>query len=71
MLNRATYKKIMGMTCEEMLNFLTNYYYNIMEDASSPTLDLGTLRKEIGSINGVSKKRLDKIIVVIKKYLGI
>ena len=26
MLDRATYKKIKGMTREEMQNFLTNYY---------------------------------------------
>lgn len=28
MLDRATYKKIKGMTREEMQNFLTNYYNN-------------------------------------------
>ena len=46
MLDRATYKKIKGMTREEMQNFLTNYYNNVMEDAEAPTLDLGELRKK-------------------------
>lgn len=46
MLDRATYKKIKGMTREEMQNFLTNYYNNVMEDAETPTLDLCELRKE-------------------------
>ena len=46
MLDRATYKKIKGMTREEMQNFLTNYYNNVMEDANAPTLDLGELRKK-------------------------
>ncbi len=71
MLDRATYKKIKGMTREEMQNFLTNYYNNAMEDANAPTLDLGELRKEIGSIKGVGEKRLDEIMVVIEKHLNI
>ena len=71
MLDRATYKKIKGMTREEMQNFLTNYYNNVMEDAEALTLDLGELRKEIGSIKGVGEKWLDEIMVVIERHLGI
>ena len=71
MLERATYNKIKGMTREEMQNFLTNYYNDIMEDAEAPTLDLCELRKEIGSIKGVGEKRLDEIMVVIKLHLGV
>lgn len=71
MLDRATYKKIKGMTREEMQNFLTNYYHNVMADAEAPTLDLGELRAEIGSIKGVGEKRLDEIMAVIEKHLGI
>ena len=71
MLDRATYKKIKGMTREEMQNFLTNYYNNVMENAEASTLDLGELRKEIGSIKGVGEKRLDEIMAVIQKHLGI
>ena len=70
-LDRATYKKIKGMTREEMQNFLTNYYNNVMADAETPTLDLGELRTEIGSIKGVGEKRLDEIMAVIEKHLGI
>lgn len=71
MLDRATYKKIKSMTREEMQNFLTNYYNNVMEDAEAPTLDLGELREEIGSIKGVGEKRLDEIMAVIEKHLGV
>ena len=71
MLDRATYKKIKSMTREEMQNFLTNYYNNVMEDAEAPMLDLGELRKEIGSIKGVGEKRLDEIMAVIERNLGI
>lgn len=53
MLDRATYKKIKSMTREEMQNFLTNYYNNVMEDANAPSLDLSVLRKEISNIKGV------------------
>ena len=70
MLDRATYKKIKGMTREEMQNFLTNYYNNVMEDAEAPTLDLGALRKELGGIKGVGEKRLDEIMAVIERHLG-
>ncbi len=71
MLDRATYKRIKSMTREEMQNFLTNYYHNVMEDAEAPTLDLGELRAELGSIKGVGEKRLDEIMTVIEKHLGI
>lgn len=71
MLDRATYKKIKGMTREEMQNFLTNYYNNVMEDAEAPVLDLGELRKEIGSIKGVGEKRLDEIMAMIERHLGV
>lgn len=71
MLDRATYKKIKSMTREEMQNFLTNYYNNVMADAEAPTLDLGKLKKEIGSIKGVGEKRLDEIMAVIKLHLGV
>ena len=71
MLDRATYKKIKGMTREEMQNFLTNYYNNVMEDAEAPTLDLDVLRTELGSIKGVGEKRLDEIMAVIERHLGV
>ena len=71
MLDRATYKRIKSMTREEMQNFLTNYYNNVMEDAEAPTLDLGELRKEIGGIKGVGEKRLDEIMMVIEKHLSV
>ncbi len=71
MLDRATYKKIKSMTREEMQNFLTNYYNNVMENAEAPTLDLSELRKELGSIKGVGEKRLDEIIAVIERHLGV
>jgi endonuclease III-like uncharacterized protein len=71
MLDRATYKKIKGMTREEMQNFLTNYYNNVMQDASEATLDLDELRKEIGGIKGIGEKRLDEIMDIILKHLGV
>ena len=49
-LDRTTYKKIKGMTREEMQNFLTNYYNKVMQDASDATLDFDELREEIGGI---------------------
>lgn len=68
-LDRSTYKKIKGMSREEMQNFLTNYYYNVMEDAETSAVDLEALRAELSSIKGVGEKRLDEIMSVIGKYL--
>lgn len=68
-LDRATYKKIKSMSREEMQKFLTNYYYNVMEDAETSAVDLEALRAELSSIKGVGEKRLDEIMSVIGKYL--
>lgn len=68
-LDRATYKKIKSMSREEMQKFLTNYYYNVMEDAETSAVDLEALRAELSSIKGVGEKRLDEIMSVIRKYL--
>lgn len=67
--DRATYRKIKVMSREEMQNFLTNYYYNVMEDAKISAVDLEALRTELISIKGVGEKRLDEIMSVIGKYL--
>lgn len=42
-----------------------------MEDAEAPILDLGELRKGIGGIKGVGEKRLDEIMAVIERHLGV
>ena len=68
-LDRATYKKIKGMSHEEMQNFLISYYHNVMEDTKTSAVDLEALRAELSSIKGVGEKRLDEIMSVIGKYL--
>ena len=68
-LDRATYKKIKGMSRMEMQNFLTNYYQNVMEDAATSSVDIEVLRAELSSIKGVGEKRLDEMMSVIEKYL--
>lgn len=68
-LDRATYKKIKGMSREKMQNFLTNYYHNVMEDAPTSSVDLKGLRAELSNIKGVGEKWLDEIMSVIEKHL--
>ncbi len=68
-LDRSTYKKIKGMSRMEMQKFLTNYYYNVIEDAATSSVDIEVLRAELSSIKGVGEKRLDEIMSVIEKYL--
>lgn len=68
-LDRATYKKTKSMSREEMQKFLASYYHNVMEGASTSSVDLKRLRAELSNIKGVGEKRLDEIMSVIEKHL--
>lgn len=68
-LDRATYKKIKGMTREEMQNFLTSYYNNAIDEVANAAIDLDDLKLALGSVKGIGEKRLDEIMVIIESYL--
>lgn len=68
-LDRVTYKKIKGMSHEEMQNFLISYYHNVMEGTPTYSVDLKKLRAELSNIKGVGEKRMDEIMSVIEGYL--
>lgn len=71
-LDRATYKKIKSFDRNQMEQFLTDIYANAAEDVAENntfSLDMDTLRKEIGEIKGVGESRLNEIMAIIEQHL--
>lgn len=66
-LTRALYKEFKSMNREKMQDVLTNIYKQGVDSVESVSVDLDELRKAIGAINGIGKKRLDEIMAVIEK----
>jgi len=71
-LDRATYKKIKSFDRNQMEQFLADIYANAAEDVAENntfSLDMDTLRKEIGEIKGVGESRLNEIMAIIEQHL--
>ena len=64
-----TYRKIKKMSREELQGFLMRYAENLTKD--SPVIDLQKLEQDIKSIKGIGEKRVEEIMVVIEKHLGV
>jgi len=55
-----------------MEQFLADIYANAAEDVAENntfSLDMDTLRKEIGEIKGVGESRLNEIMAIIEQHL--
>ncbi len=68
-IDRDTYRKIKKMSREELQGFLMRYAENLTKD--SPVIDLPKLEQDIKSIKGIGEKRLEEIMVIIEKHLGV
>ena len=68
-MDRETYRKIKKMSRDEMQDFLTRYADNLLGE--NGTLDLNSLRNDIGQVKGIGEKRLDKIMSIIEKHLKV
>ncbi|SDB41029.1 hypothetical protein SAMN02910317_02054 [Ruminococcaceae bacterium FB2012] len=68
-LPRSMYKELKNMNRERMQEVLTNIYKQGVQSAEVASVDLDTLRAEIGKIKGIGEKRLDEIMVVIEKVM--
>ena len=53
-----------------MQNVLTDIYRQGAESVETSSVDLGELRKAIGSINDIGEKRLDEIMRVIDDFVN-
>ena len=69
-IDRDTYRSIKKMTREQLMDFLERYGNHLIENKDK-IIDLCELEKELWKINGIGKKRLEEIMVVIEKYLGV
>lgn len=70
-LDRATYKKIKGMSREEMQKFLLRYADNLKSDSDIKEIDLSEVRSKIGQVKGIGEKRLDDIMDILEKHIGV
>lgn len=71
MIDRETYRKIKKMSREEIQAFLMRYADTLLEDKDECTIDLPTLEAELRTVKGIGEKRLDIIMSIIEKYLGV
>ena len=67
-IDRDTYRKIKKMSREELSDFLIGYANNLTEDN---TIDLRDMEKELLGIPGIGQKRVEQIMTVVERYLGV
>lgn len=68
-IDRDTYRKIKKMSREELQAFLMRYADNLTKD--TPTVDLRELEAELKTVKGIGEKRLEEIMLIIEKHLGV
>ena len=69
-IDRDTYRAIKKMSREEMQAFLMRYAEGLLED-NDRVLDLREVEKDLRQIKGIGEKRLEEIMAVIEKHLGV
>ena len=67
-IDRDTYRKIKKKSREELSDFLIRYANNLTEDN---TIDLRDMEKELLGIPGIGQKRVEQIMTVVERYLGV
>ena len=69
-IDRETYKKIKKMDRETLTKFILQYGDKLLGEQGK-TIDLPALEVELSKIKGIGSKRLEEIMVVIKKFLDV
>ncbi len=69
-IDRDTYRKIKKMSREELQNFLVRYAHGLTESAGK-TVDLREVETDLRQIKGIGDKRIEEIMNVIEKHLGV
>ena len=69
-IDRDTYKKIKKMDRETLTKFILQYGDELLGDQGK-TIDLPALEVELSKIKGIGGKRLEEIMTVIEKFLGV
>ena len=70
MIDRDTYRSIKKMSREELQGFLLRYADGLMEK-DNKTIDLREVEKDLRQIKGIGDKRVEEIMSVFEKHLGV
>lgn len=54
---------------QELQAFLMQYADNLTKD--TPTVDLRELEAELRTVKGIGEKRIEELMVIIEKHLGV
>ena len=69
-IDRDTYRAIKKMSREELQSFLIRYANGLLEN-DGKTIDLREVEKDLPQIKGIGDKRIEEIMDVIEKHLGV
>ena len=69
-IDRDTYRAIKKMSREELQAFLMRYANGLLEN-DGKTIDLREVEKDLRQIKGIGDKRIEEIMAVIEKHLGV
>ena len=69
-IDRDTYRAIKNMSREELQAFLVRYADGLLEN-DGKTIDLREVEKDLRQIKGIGDKRIEEIMAVIEKHLGV
>ena len=69
-IDRDTYRSIKKMSREELQGFLLRYADGLMEK-DNKTIDLREVEKDLRQIKGIGDKRIEEIMAVFEKHLGV
>ncbi len=69
-IDRDTYRAIKKMSREELQSFLMRYADGLLEK-DGKSIDLREVEKDLRKIKGIGDKRVEEIMAVFEKHLGI
>ena len=69
-IDRDTYRAIKKMSREELQAFLMHYADGLLEKGGK-SIDLREVEKDLRRIKGIGDKRVEEIMAVIEKHLGV
>ena len=69
-IDRDTYRAIKKMSREELQAFLMRYANGLLE-SDGKSIDLREVKKDLRQIKGIGDKRVEEIMAVFEKHLGV
>ena len=69
-IDRDTYRSIKKMSREELQAFLIRYADGLLEK-DGKSIDLREVEKDLRQIKGIGDKRVEEIMAVFEKHLGV